>query len=178
MLMTEDFPDQVRTTLSAAREHAIRLRELPKDEHRRLCETLATNVTAVFQQAESASQGFLSFHQKRDANGSAMIYGLSIQRDAFTKTCLFIRVDPAFLQTWWQLHEGGNLEHALGGWWNLPILDVGDQEAFIEAMVLDLIRRCARRPAVTGPGSETQRCGPVLLGPQSPVSRCAHSAMQ
>ena len=69
-----------------------------------------------------------------------MIYGLSIQRNAYTHTCLFIRVDSVFLQTWWQLHLGSNLEHALGGWWNLPILDVEDQDAFIQEKVLDLIR--------------------------------------
>jgi len=68
-----------------------------------------------------------------------MIYGLSVQRNAYTKTCLFIRIDAANLQTWWQLHEGGNLEHALGGWWNLPVLQVEDQDAFLQAKVLDLI---------------------------------------
>jgi hypothetical protein len=48
-------------------------------------------VVAVFTEACRASESFLQFHQKRDANGSAMIYGLSIQRVAFTQTCLFIR---------------------------------------------------------------------------------------
>jgi hypothetical protein len=68
-----------------------------------------------------------------------MIYGLSVQRDAYTKSCLFVRVDAAHLQTWWQLHEGGNLEHALGGWWNLPLLQIEDQDAFLQTKVLDLI---------------------------------------
>ena len=138
--MPEDFAAAVRVTLLSAREHAARLRDLPKDQHRHLCENLASRVVATFQTAESASEGFLRFHQKRDANGAAMIYGLSIQRDAYTHSCLFIRVDSVFLQTWWQLHLGSNLEHALGGWWNLPILDVEDQDAFIQEKVLDLIR--------------------------------------
>ena len=55
-------------------------------------------------------------------------------------------LDPAFLHTWWQLHDGGNLEHALGGWWNIPILDVEDQDAFIQAKVLDLIRNLRETP--------------------------------
>jgi hypothetical protein len=74
-----------------------------------------------------------------DANGAAVIYGLWVQRDTLTKACLFIRVDAAHPQTWWQLRGGGNLEHALCGWWNLPVLAVQDQDAFLEARVLDLI---------------------------------------
>jgi hypothetical protein len=76
-----------------------------------------------------------------------MIYGLSLQRDAYTTVCLFIRVDAALLQTWWQLHVGGNLEHALGGWWNLPILDVEDQQAFVEDLVLNLIKTIREDPS-------------------------------
>jgi hypothetical protein len=56
-----------------------------------------------------------------DANGAPVIYGPSVQRDTYTKSGLFISSDVAHLQTWWQLHDGGNLEHALGGWWNLPL---------------------------------------------------------
>ena len=99
-----------------------------------------------FQAASEASDGFLRFHQKRDANGVAMIYGLSIQRDAYTKTCLFVRVDTTHLQTRWQLHEGGNLEHALGGWWNIPIMQIEDQDAWLEAKVLELIRTLRETP--------------------------------
>ena len=55
-------------------------------------------------------------------------------------------MDPAFLHTSWQLHDGGNLEHALGGWWNIPVLDVEDQDAFIQAKVLDLIRNLREAP--------------------------------
>ncbi len=94
----------------------------------------------------SASDGFLRYHQKRDANGVAMIYGLSLQRDAYTKTGLFIRVDTTHLQTQWQLHDGGNLEHALGGWWNIPVLQIEDQDAFLEAKILELIRTLREAP--------------------------------
>jgi hypothetical protein len=145
--MTEDFSSTVRTTLTGAREHAARLRDLPDREHRELCDRLASRVVAIFREAEVASEGFLRFHQKRDANHSAMIYGLHIQRDAYTKTCLFIRVDTLHLHSWWQLHDGGNLEHALGGWWNIPIIQVEDQEAFIQAKVLDLIRTLRESPS-------------------------------
>jgi hypothetical protein len=137
--MTPDFAKAVTRTLRAAREHAARLRDLSETEHRSLCEHLEARLIEVFQEAAAATQGFLRFHQRRDANGSAMIYGLHVQRDAFTKSCLFVRIDAVHLQTWWQLHEGGNLEHALGGWWNLPLLAVEDQEAFLHARVLDLI---------------------------------------
>lgn len=137
--MHEHFSNIVRDTLAAAKDHAARLSDLPEREHRRLCEQLEARVGAVFNEAQAASQGFLRFHQKLDANGSAMIYGLSVQRDAYTKSCLFVRIDVTHLQTWWQLHEGGNLEHALGGWWNLPVMAVEDQDAFLEARVLDLI---------------------------------------
>ena len=145
--MTGDFAFTVRATLAAAREHAVQLRDLPEERHRRVCEHLEARVVAVFRQAEAATEGFLSFHQKRDANGSAMIYGLSVQRDDYTKTCLFIRVDVTHLQTWWQLHEGGNLEHALGAWWNIPILQVEDQDAFVKEKVLDLIRTLCESPS-------------------------------
>ena len=128
--MTDDFAASIRTTLLAAREHAAQLCGLPEREHRELCEQLASRVVAIFREAELASEGFLRFHQKRDANGAAMIYGLHIQRDVYTLTCLFIRVDSAYLKAWWQLHDGGNLEYALGGWWNIPILQVEDQDAF------------------------------------------------
>ena len=76
-----------------------------------------------------------------------MIYGQSVQRDAYTKTCLFVRIDVVHCQTWWQLHEGGNLEHALCGWWNLPVLAVEDQDAFLEVKVLDLIWTLREAPA-------------------------------
>ena len=144
--MSTDFAASVRTALLAATEHAARLRDLPEEDHRQLCDSLAATVTAVFEAAEDASGGVLRFHQKRDANGVAVIYGLSVQRDIFTKTCLFIRVDATHLRTWWQLHEGGNLEHALGGWWNLPILDTDEQRGFLEAMVLNLIRCIQETP--------------------------------
>jgi hypothetical protein len=107
---------------------------------------LASCVVALFKEAEVASEGFLRFHQKRDANHSAMIYGLHVRRDAYILTCLFIRVDVPHLKTWWQLHEGGNLEHALGGWWNIPILQVEDQDAFVKEKVLDLIRTLRETP--------------------------------
>lgn len=76
-----------------------------------------------------------------------MIYGLSVQRDAYTKTCLFVRVDAVHLHSWWQLHEGANLEHALGGWWNIPILQIEDQDAWLEAGVLELIRTLLESPS-------------------------------
>ena len=91
--MTEDFSMRVRNAVAAAKDHAALLRSLPDEDHTYLCESLASRVVAVFEAASSASEGFLSFHQKRDANGAAMIYGLSVQRDAYTKTCLFIRVN-------------------------------------------------------------------------------------
>ena len=138
-MVNEDFSTAVREALAAAKEHAARLRDLPETEHRGLCRHLEARVVAVFAEAEGASADFLRYHKRRDANGSAMIYGLSVQRDAYTKACLFVRIDIANLQTWWQLHEGGNLENALGGWWNLPVLAVADQDAFLEARVLDLI---------------------------------------
>jgi len=111
------------------------------------CQHLEASVVAVFAEAEGASQGLLSFRQKRDANGSAIVYGLAVQRDAYTKACLFIRIDAVHLQTWWQLHEGGNLEHALGGWWNLPVLAIEDQDAFLQAKVLDLIWTLRESPS-------------------------------
>ncbi len=129
-----------------AKDHAAELRHLPEVKHRRICENLASRVVAVFEAACSASDGFLRFHQKRDANGSAMIYGLSIRRDAYTKTCLFVRIDTTHLRTWWQLHEGANLEYSLGGWWNIPVLQIGEQDAFLEAKVLDLIRTLRETP--------------------------------
>ena len=138
---------RVRNAVAAAKDHAALLRSLPDEDHTYLCESLASRVVAVFEAASSASEGFLSFHQKRDANGAAMIYGLSVQRDAYTKTCLFIRVDAFHLHTWWQLHEGGNLEHALGGWWNIPVLQIEDQDAFLEQKVLDLIRTLRESPS-------------------------------
>jgi hypothetical protein len=145
--MSSDFTHDVRSTLVAAREHAARLRDLSEPAHRQICEHLAERVVAVFTEAYEASEGFLRFHQKRDANHSAMIYGLHIQRDAYTKTCLFIRVDTLHLHSWWQLHNGGNLEHALGGWWNIPILQVEDQDAFVKEKVLDLIRTLRETPS-------------------------------
>ena len=42
-----------------------------------------------------------------------MIYGLSVQRDVYTNACFFVRIDAVHLQTWWQLHEAGNLEQVL-----------------------------------------------------------------
>jgi len=75
-----------------------------------------------------------------------MIYGLHIQRDVYTLTCLFSRVDSAHLKAWWQLHDGGNLEYALGGWWNIPILQVEDQDAYVKEKVLDLIRTLRETP--------------------------------
>lgn len=144
--MAEDFAASVRDTIAAARDHAARLRNLPEGKDRRICESLASRMVAVFRAAYEASDGFLRFHQKRDANGVAMIYGLSIQRDAYTKTCLFVRVDPAHLRTTWQLHEGGNLEHALGGWWTIPLLQMEDQDALLETKVLDLIRTLRETP--------------------------------
>jgi hypothetical protein len=134
-----DFAAAVQGTLAAARDHAARLSRLPSEEHRRLCEQLEARVVAIFEEAQAASAGFLRFHRKLDANGAAVIYGLSVQRDVYRKTCLFIRVDATHVQTWWQLHEDGNLEHALGGWWNLPVLAVEDQDAFLQARVLDPI---------------------------------------
>ena len=148
--MTEEFPTLVRATLMSAREHAEKLRHLPQQEHQRLCQSLASRVVAIFQAAEVASDGFLRYHQKRDANHAATIYGLWIERDAYTKCALFIRIDPTFLQTWWQLHEGGNLEHSLGGWWNVPVLEIEDQDSFLEAKVLDLIRALREAPAAYG----------------------------
>jgi hypothetical protein len=147
--MTDDFPASIRSTIAAAKDHAAQLAHLPEIKHRRICENLASRVVTVFQAACSASNGFLRFQQKRDANGVAVIYGLSIGRDAYTQTCLFIRVDSTHLQTWWQLHDGGNLEHALGGWWNIPILQIEDQDAFLEAKVLDLIRTLREAPSST-----------------------------
>jgi hypothetical protein len=120
---------------------------LSREEHRYQCESLAQRVIEVFRAAESASESFLSFHQKRDANHSAMIYGLSLKRDDYTTVCLFIRIDVPFLDTRWQLHLGGNIEHALGGWWELPILDVEDQPAFVEDLVLELIRTIREEPS-------------------------------
>jgi hypothetical protein len=79
----------------AAKDHAAQLRDLPEQEHRARCEQLEARVVAVFEEAQSASAGFLRFHRKLDANGAAVIYGLSVQRDAYTKTCLFVRVDAA-----------------------------------------------------------------------------------
>jgi hypothetical protein len=137
--VTQDFSTAVREALVAAKDHAAQLSRLPAGEHRRLCEHLEARVLAVFEEAQAASDGSLRFHQKLDANGAAMICGLSVQRDAYAKTCLFVRIDATHLQTWWQLHEGGNLEHALGGWWNLPILAVEDQDAFLQARELDLV---------------------------------------
>jgi hypothetical protein len=67
-----------------------------------------------------------------------MIYGLSVQSDTHTITCLFIRIDGAHLQTWWQLHEGGNLEDALVGWWTLRVGGRGPVR-LPEGKVLDLI---------------------------------------
>ena len=145
--MPDDFASTVRATLAAAREHAAQLRVLPEEEHRRLCERLEARVVAVFRQADAATDGFLIFRQKRDANGSAMVYGLAIQRDAYTKACLFVRVDAVHLKTWWQLHEGSNLEHALGGWWNIPVLAVEDQDAFVRSKVLELIRTLRESPS-------------------------------
>jgi hypothetical protein len=43
----------------------------------------------------------------------AMLCSLSIQRDTFTRTGLFFRIDALHLATWWQLHEGGSLETPL-----------------------------------------------------------------
>ena len=147
VLVRDDFPTLVRGAIAQAREHAARLRDTADEEHTRLCEDLESRVVAIFEAAASASDGFLSFHRKRDANGWAMIYGLSIRRDAYTHTCLFVRVDAVHRRTWWQLHEGGNLEYALGGWWNIPILQVEDQDAFIEEKVLDLIRMLRESPS-------------------------------
>jgi hypothetical protein len=50
-------------------------------------------------------------------------------------------------EAWWQPHEGGNLEHALGGWWNLPLLAVEEQDAFLQVRVLDLIWTLREAPA-------------------------------
>ena len=57
-----------------------------------------------------------------------------------------VRVDTTHLQTKWQLQEGGNLEHALGGWWNIPIMQIEDQGAWLEAKVLDPIRTLRETP--------------------------------
>jgi hypothetical protein len=122
----------------------------------------------VFTEAWRASEGFLQFHQKRDANGSAMIYGLSVQRDAFAVTCLFIRVDSLHLKTSWQLREGGNLEYALGGC-NIPILGVEDHDAFLEEKVLDLIRTLRESPRDSGHASDQTRL-PDRAG--APFAKC------
>ena len=61
---------------------------------------MAFRLVAIFKEAEVASEGFLRFHQKRDANGAAMIYGLHIQRDVDTLSCLFVRVDSTYLEAW------------------------------------------------------------------------------
>ena len=71
---------------------------------------------------------------------------LSIRRDAFMQTCLFFRVDSWRRQTSWQLHDSGNREYALGGWWNIPVLEVEDYDAFVKEKVLDLIRTLRETP--------------------------------
>jgi hypothetical protein len=54
--------------------------------------------------------------------------------------------DVLHLQTWWQLHLGGSIEYALGGWWNTPILQVEHQDAFVREKMLDLIRTLRETP--------------------------------
>ncbi|HEX5141412.1 MAG TPA: hypothetical protein VFX19_10730, partial [Dehalococcoidia bacterium] len=59
--------------------------------------------------------------------GVARLHSLSIQRDYYTRCVLYFRVDSFHLETWWQLYFGSNNEYALGGWWDVPLLQVEDQ---------------------------------------------------
>jgi hypothetical protein len=58
---------------------------------------------------------------------------LFIQSDHFTRCVLFFRIDVVHLEVWWQLRFGSNNEHALGGGWDVPFLQIEDQDTYIQA---------------------------------------------
>jgi hypothetical protein len=147
----DDFGDRLRSAIKQAQDHAIALADLSEDEHRALCKHFDERVVANFREAADDTDGFLRFATRRDANGLARLHSLSIQRDHYTRCVLYFRVDSFHLETWWQLYFGSNNEYALGGWWDVPLLQVEDQDAYIQAKVLDLVRNLREHAGVGRP---------------------------
>ncbi|HEX5140149.1 MAG TPA: hypothetical protein VFX19_04350 [Dehalococcoidia bacterium] len=64
---------------------------------------------------------------------------------------LYFRVDAFYLETWWQPYFGSNNEYARGGWWDVPLLQLEDQDAYVQAKVLDLVRNLRDHAGVGRP---------------------------
>jgi hypothetical protein len=145
-----DFANELWNALSEARRHAELVRDTPEEKHRAICHQFEERVAATFAAAHSLTEGYLRFVQRRGANHTTKLYGLAIKRDRFATVVLFVRVDATNAQTWWQLYEGTNIDYALGGWWNVPVLIIPDFDDWIKAKVLELVRTL-REDDATGP---------------------------
>jgi|GEM_PF-6701744 len=134
-----EFSSRIREAIKAAQDQSRRVRNTPEALHRVRCERFQETIIKLFMQAEAVSDGFVRYRRERDANGIAKLHSLWVRREPFTNVGLFFRVDSMHLATWWQKHEATNYAHALGGWWQVPLLSLTDPEAYVQEKVLDLI---------------------------------------
>jgi len=134
----DSFFNQVRATVTQARERARRAEGLPPDDLRRQYEIFEARIERLFRIATAASDGFFEYSKLSDGHYSAHLHRLAVRRTQWSNVALFFRVDTSDLKAWTQVHEASNREHARGGWFNVPLLLIPDYDAYIKGKILDL----------------------------------------